>query len=308
MPHEYEDNEDREPPYNANVAFEQGVDASGGYTVPVPADYTLRGYKSTAVRIDGHGSIITVEVGWTHSGDGASIVTIEEKVQLTSDPSVLLFVNQGDVLDHVTLTGGGNVDYSVVESNQLPLPELDSASFATYFNLGGEPGLIDPVSFTGTNVYAATPNFQLCELFSFDTTDTSVFGIDATNRGALLLKEGMYVVYGGLAQADDPAPGLPIQGLLAMKFTDGLGGGNTPGLNQQNVLPMAQGYMVGQARDLTFVGLLNTYVYHEDSPPLDFLPVLVQLFYAPGVATDVIHGNWRMSIFRLTHGDINLFI
>src|SRR5204863_9904439 len=83
--------------------------------------WSLRGYKSTAVMLDGHGSAVSVEVGWTHSEDAAGIVMIETKAQPTSDPSTLFFVNQGDTLDHVTLTGGGNVDYSVVESNQLPL-------------------------------------------------------------------------------------------------------------------------------------------------------------------------------------------
>jgi hypothetical protein len=132
MPHEYTDDEDREPPYNAALASEQGVNASGGYSVPLSGDDSLRGYKSTAVMLDGGGTAVTVEVGWRHSEDVAGIVMVETKTQPSADPSTLFFVNQGDILDHVTLSGGGSVDYSVVESNQLPLPASAADAQAAY--------------------------------------------------------------------------------------------------------------------------------------------------------------------------------
>lgn len=128
MPHEYRDDEDRPPPYNSALASEEGVNASGGYNVPVSADQPLAGYKSTAVMLNGNGTAVTVEVGWAHSDDVAGTVMLETKTQDSADPSTLLFVNQGDRLDHVTLTGGANVDYSVVESNQLPLPRSSDES------------------------------------------------------------------------------------------------------------------------------------------------------------------------------------
>jgi len=161
MPHEYEDNEDREPPYNAAVASEQGISGAGGYSVPVAADYTLRGYKSTAVMLNGHGGAVTVEVGWRHSEDVAGSVMLETKTQPSADASTLLFVNQGDILDHVTITGGGNIDYAVVESNQLPLPPSvtgavypshQNISLPGWFEFGfGGPGasslVVDALSF-----------------------------------------------------------------------------------------------------------------------------------------------------------------
>ena len=137
MPHEYTDNEDRPPPFNEAAASESGVNGGGGYAVPVPVDYTLRGYQSLAVMLDGHGGPVTVEVGWRHSDDVAGIVMLDTKVQASSDPSALFFVNHGDILDHVTLTGGGNIDYSVVESNQLPLPHSAAGAAPDYIILTG---------------------------------------------------------------------------------------------------------------------------------------------------------------------------
>lgn len=122
MPHgDYRDFEDRGTPFNTNLASEQGVNGGGGYSVPLAAAQTVGGYKSTAVTVDGNGTDVSVEVGWTMTDDVAGIVAKETKSGGGSIPTTLLFVNQGDVLDHVTLTGGANIDYSVTESNQLPL-------------------------------------------------------------------------------------------------------------------------------------------------------------------------------------------
>jgi hypothetical protein len=123
VPHDYRDFEDRPPPFNANLASEQGVDGTAGYSVPLAADQTVRGYKSTAVTVDGNGTAVSVEVGWKVEGDAAGIVTKETKSGGGTIPTTLLFVNQGQILDHVTLTGGANIDYSVTESNQLPLAD-----------------------------------------------------------------------------------------------------------------------------------------------------------------------------------------
>jgi hypothetical protein len=299
--HEYTDNEDRPPPFNETIVTQTGVNDSSPVNLAIPADYTLRGYQSVAVRADGHGTAVTVEVGWRHSGDGASIITVETKTQSSTNPETLLFVNQGDILDHVTLTGGGNTDVSVVESNNLPLPRPAGVDLAQYYNLGGEPGLIDPVNFVGSDVYNA-PNFQVCEMFSSHTTDANAMTLDAVNHCALIKKQGFYIAQLQVLQADRAMPALPIAGIAGIGVVDSLGGGQNPGDAGQVNFPWHQGYIDGETRDLTVSKVINAYNYPG------FLPLRVRAYYAPAVNTSVDHGNWSMLLWRMRDGDITFFL
>jgi len=81
-------------------------------------------YRSTAVQVDNSGGsdAAVVRATWSMGGAGGGATWDEKTIDPGKTPTVF-FLNQGDTLESVAVTGGGGgTILAVFESNQLPLP------------------------------------------------------------------------------------------------------------------------------------------------------------------------------------------
>jgi hypothetical protein len=148
----------------------------------------VAGYRSTAVHVDNSaaGAAATVTVTW-YMHDAPSVSTHQAKTVAAGEATTLFFVNQGDTLDSVTVTGGGGgTTHTVSESNQLPLPT--SAAAGAYFGLNGGYSAISsddtPIIVDNATLGAGT--------MTFDTNDGATF--DQSAGRARIKTSGMYVI------------------------------------------------------------------------------------------------------------------
>jgi len=190
-PVDWPDEQARPVPFNNVLVSQAGVNTGGGYTAPGLSGLTVAAYKTTAVTVNGHGTAVSAEVGWQMDGAAAATVAVETNSGGGTTPTTLLFINQGHKLDHVKLTGGGNVDYSVVESNQLPLPPSAAADlpWAMVSIAFDDPGL----AIGATNVpvpYDLTNGSDTV----FMTSDAALFSLDSVNHALVPAQYGFYAI------------------------------------------------------------------------------------------------------------------